>query len=285
MDEQIKSLKFSLCVGQKQIIEIESRLKVKFEDLPDKDPKKDFLCNEAIYLYLKNFWQQFEFLVKKVEEEKDAESFQFYIPLIRILFENYGELMYLINQSRQVQLGLYSHGYLLYLSDFYRFIGIGNEDISTEYNRLKGLWNEILSDEGISFPDDIKSFTYSSFKNGNYDFPQIEQFFQKPYFTEQSSITFALWEKDNASTFYNKYYRSHSNYTHPSFTNQMSFSTKNEIFWIVQFLYIIGQLMVELGNKKIFKGKFESEYDELTQHIALAYPVLQGLWHPKKPER
>src|ERR1700759_3196863 len=124
--KQFKTLRFALGVGQKQIIEIEGRLKTKFQDLPDKAQKKAFLQNEAIYLFLKNFWQQYEFLVKKIEKEDDLANFQFYIPLARILLEIYGEFLYFINQDSKGQVGLYSANYLLYLSDFYRFVSVGN---------------------------------------------------------------------------------------------------------------------------------------------------------------
>ncbi|MGD0576488.1 MAG: hypothetical protein ABSA74_00220 [Candidatus Staskawiczbacteria bacterium] len=281
--KQIKTLKFSLSVGQKQIAEIEDRLKNKFIELSVED-KKEFLRNEAKYLYLKNFWQQYEFLVKRIKAENNFKNFQFYIPLVRILLENYGEFLYFSNQSDKNQLGLYSSNYLLYLSDFYRFVAIGNEEIKNEYNRLVGVWNEALSSEKITFPADITSFTYTKLKDIGFIFPNYEQIFKEVYFASDSSLTFTLWEKDNASNFYNKYYRTHSNYTHPSFTNQMSGATKNEIFWIIQFMYIISQLFIECGNKKVFDGKFQKEYEELTKRISKSYPKLQKMWRAKKVE-
>src|SRR3989338_4084629 len=100
--EQFKTLRFALSVGQKQITEFEVRLKVKFDSLGSVDEKKIFLQNEATYLFLKNFWQQYEFLVKKIEKEDDLANFQFYIPLARILLEIYGEFLYFINQDNKV---------------------------------------------------------------------------------------------------------------------------------------------------------------------------------------
>ena len=280
--EQFLTLRFALDVGQKQITEFEDRLKGKFDSLSSVDEKKTFLQNEATYLFLKNFWQQYEFLVKKIEKEDDLANFQFYIPLARILLEIYGEFLYFINQDAKGQVGIYSANYLLYLTDFYRFVSVGNQKIKNEYDRLRTVWNDVLSSDGISYAEDISAHTQRIVNDLGFNFPHYDQIFQKPYFAEQSYDTLALWQKDTAKTFYNKYYRSHSNYTHPSFTNQMSGATQNEVFWLIQFLFIAGQLMIELCNRKIFDGKFKSEYNELTRHIAETYPRLQEIWNPGK---
>lgn len=279
---QIDTLKLALSVGQKHITEIEERLKTKFEDLTTIDEQKEFLRNEAVYLYLKNFWQQYEFLIKKIETEDELKNFQFYIPLIRILFENYGEFLYFLNQGHKEQVGLYTGNFLLYLSDFYRFIGIGYAEIKNEYNRLVSLWNNVLSSDKIVFPTEIKDFTRQTIKSAGLAFPKFEQIFNKPYFADQSKETFAVWKKDSPLTFYDKYYRSHSNYTHPSFTNQSSGNTGNEVLWIVQFMYIMGQLMIELCNKKVFPGKFEKQYLELTEKINETYPKMLEVWLANK---
>ncbi|MES2023854.1 MAG: hypothetical protein V4439_04165 [Patescibacteria group bacterium] len=277
--EQLVALKFSLSIGQKIVTKIEERFLIKFENLSTLDEQKQFLKNEAIYLYLKNFWQQYEFLIKKVEAEEDLKNFQFYIPLTRILLENYGELLYLVNQDEKTQLGIFIGKYLLYFSDMFRFVAIESTELKDEYDRFLKLMGGVLSSEDISFPSDINSFSNGFLERNGFSFPRFEQIFNQPYFTIQSSKTLALWKKDSPSTFYNKYYRSHSNYTHPSFTNQMSGATNNEVFWIVQFMYIMAQLMVELCNTKVFVGEFQSEYEKLVAEVKISYPILQSMWH------
>jgi hypothetical protein len=280
--EQITVLKSALEIGQKEITEIEERLKVKFENLSSGEEQKELLKNEAVYLYLKNFWEHYEFLVKKIETEEDLKNFQFYIPTARILFENYGELLYLVNQNDKGQLGLYIGNYLLNLSDHYHFIAVGNIEIKNEYDRILTLVGSVLSIESITFPNDINSFLNNFLKKNNFAFPSFEQIFKEQYFSTLSSGTFPLWQKDEPSNFYDKYYRSHSNYSHRSFTNQTTSATKNEVFWIIQFMYLIGQLMLELCDNKVFSNKFKSDRGQFTSNIAQAYPKLLEVWDEQR---
>lgn len=283
--EQHTTLKFALSIGQKEITEIEERLKIKFDNLSNEIKQKELLKNEAVYLYLKNFWEHYEFLTKKIEIEDNLKNFQFYIPIIRTLFENYGELLYLINQNDKDQLGLYIGNYLLNLSDHYHFIAVGNVQIKNEYDRILTIVGNVLSKEGVTFPTDINTFSNNCLKKCGFAFPSFEQIFKEPYFSSLSSETFPLWQKDEPSNFYNKYYRSHSNYSHRSFTNQTNGATKNEVFWIIQFMYLIGQLMLELCDKKVFDSKFQSDRNQFTSNIAQAYPKLLEAWdEQRKPK-
>jgi hypothetical protein len=282
--EQITALKSALEIGQKEITEIEGRLKTKFENLPSEAEQKELLKNEVIYFYLKNFWEHYEFLTKKIEIEDDLKNFQFYIPTVRTLFENYGELLYFLNQNEKGQLGLYIGNYLLHLSDHYHFIAVGNSEIKNEYDRILTLVGSILSTESITFPTDINSFSNNSLKKSGFAFPSFEQIFKESYFSSLSSETFPLWQKDEPSNFYDKYYRSHSNYSHRSFTNQTTSATKNEVFWIIQFMYLIGQLMFELCDKKVFDNKFQSDRKQFTSNIAQAYPKLLEAWDEQRKQ-
>ncbi len=279
--EQITTLKFVLEIGQKEIQEAGDRLNTKFENLPNAQGQKEFLKNEAVYLYLKNFWQYHEFLIKKIETENEAEDFQYYIPLTRILFEIYAELLYFVNQTEKSQLGIFVGNYFLYLSDTFHFVAIQSVEIKNEYGRLFTLWSNLLSAENITFPADINLFSYTQLKTSGFNFPKLEQIFKEPYFSTLSDDSFSRWAKDEPSNFYDKYYRSHSNYAHGSFTNQASGSPKTEMFWTIQFMYLISQLMIELCNKKVFNNKFKSDYDQFESKIATAHPKLQELWDEK----
>lgn len=280
--EQLKTLNSALKVGRAQISEVERSLRLDFDSLAITKEKETFLQNEAIYGFLKNFWLQYEFLMKKIEKEDEPSNFQFYIPLTRILLELYGELLYFVNQDNKHQMGVYTANYLLYLSTCYRFVSKDSKTIKDEYNRLMIMWNDVLSSNDIVYSEDIIKHTSKEVSRMGFKFPEYDQIFNKPYFTQQSRDTLACWSKEHPENFYNKYYRSYSNYTHPSFTNQMSGSTKTEIFWLIQFLFIIEQLMIELCDRKIFDGKFKNEYGMLARSIAETYPKLQNAWNLKR---
>ena len=81
--------KIVLEIGKKQITYIENRLKSEFKSLGLSE-QKEFQKNEAIYLYLKNFWNQYEFLTRKLATE-DEKDFHFFLPMLRTLIELYGE--------------------------------------------------------------------------------------------------------------------------------------------------------------------------------------------------
>lgn len=281
IEEQINVLKFALELGQRQITEVETRAKLKFEDLSLPE-QKEFLKNDTVCLYLKNFWRQYEFLIKKLETETDERDFHFYLPLIRILTENYAELLFFLNQDEKNQIGIFAGNYLLNLSDHYRFIAIKSQPIKNEYDRFTKLLSAVLSAEGITFPSDIDMLSKIKLKELGFDFPQIEKIFEQAYFAASSSDTFACWAKDEPSNFYNKYYRSHSGYTHRSFANQTSAATGTEIFWIIQFMCLTAQLMLELSNRLVFSKKYQSDWDNLIKKIEESYPKFLQAWDEKR---
>lgn len=47
-------------------------------------------------------------------------------------------------------------------------------------------------------------------------------------------------------------------------------------------MYIMGQLMIELCDKKIFPNKFEKQYSELTERINETYPKMLEVWEANK---
>lgn len=285
MNENIKKqfelLKVILDVGQVQIISLEGRLLTPFDQISTTDKQEEAMVNEATYMFICNFWQQYEFIVEKIKVETDIKKFQFYIPLVRILFENYTELLYFVNQDRRKQIGIFTSNHLLRLADFYRFIAAElptvQEQVKKEYNRIVLQWEKVLSRMSIIYPEIDKLGTKSVEKMG-FNFPSYELILKSSYFKSQSSDTFDSWSSYTSTSFYDRFYRSHSLYAHPSYTNQWKASTSNEMYWIIQFLYLIGGLMVELGNKGIFNPPLQSEYDAIKQGIIEVYPKLLEEW-------
>ncbi len=281
--EQLEALKFALDLVQKQVADLEERLKnIKFEAL-SLDEQKIFLNNDVPYLYLMNFWNQYDFLFNKLNTEK-SEDIHFYLTFLRSLIETYGELLYFLHQDDRKKLGIFVGNYLLYFSDNYRFI-TPSELLKNEYNRFLGVWSNLLKNESIVFSDDIDKFSSKGLVKMSFSFPRYEEIFKDLFFKKVSEETFDNWPKDDQSNFYNKYYRVYSSYTHKSFTNQIKGKTNNEIYWMIQFLYLIGQLMFELLDKTIFESKFKNERADYVNKIASAHKNMEALWQREEAKK
>jgi hypothetical protein len=281
--EQLEALKFALDLAQKQVSDLEERLKdIKFEEL-SLDEQKTFLNNDVPYLYLMNFWNQYDFLFNKLNTEK-SEDIHFYLPFLRSLIETYGELLYFLHQDGPKKLGIFVGNYLLYFSDNYRFI-TDSELLKNEYTRFLGVWGNLLKSESIAFPEEIDKLSNKVLGKMSFSFPNYEEIFKDPFFKTVSEESFENWPKDDHTNFYNKYYRVYSSYTHKSFTNQVKGKTNNEIYWMIQFLYLIGQLMFELLDKTIFEGKYKTERKEYVSKIASAHKNMEALWHREEPKK
>lgn len=274
------AIKIALKIAQEQIDEFPTKIKPDIRNIPLAE-QKESIQREAEYLYIKNFWDQYEFLFCKLETEKETD-FHFFLPLCRILMEIYGEFLYFLNQDERTKIGIFTGKYLLRHSDYYRFITPQSKDIKKEYDRFLNILGSILTDQNILFPSDIILFSKRCIKDIGFDFPKFDFIFQQKYFEELSVETFRWWEKDGAENFYNKYYRIYSDYTHIGFTNQTAGYTKTEKFWITQFLYIIGQLMVELCNKMVFASSYNNKFSQLCDQIAKDHRVLLRAWDESK---
>ena len=275
---QLDTVQQILDVAQKEIATLEKYLKTDFAKLSVAD-QEIFMVNDISHLYLINFWSEFEFLYKRITIEK-TEDIHYFLANLRNLIETYAELLYFLNQDARTKLGIFVSNYLLHLSDHYRFVAPVDE-IKSEYDRYSQLVKAVLEQHKITFPE-IEKLSYRSIQNQKFNFPKYDQIFMQPYFKELSSESLALWKNDSAATFYNKYYRIFSAYTHRSFTNQRKSFTGNEIFWSIQFLFIIGLMMVELSNKKIFNGEYKGELEALTQKIAEVYPAFLSAWNSQR---
>jgi hypothetical protein len=272
----MKAIDFILKVAQDQITELEGRISSNFRNI-SLEEKRESLKFEAIYLYLKNFWSHYEFLSEKLYTEKE-ENFHFFLSILRILIELYGELLYFLNQEKRVMTGIFTGHYLLQKSNYYRFIALQSMEIKQEYERFLNLVQDVLNNENISFPSDIKLLSKGFIVENGFGFPQFETIFKQEYFKILSSETFQRWGKDEASNFYDKYYRFYSDYIHRSFSNQVTSNTKTEKYWIIQFLYIISQLMTELCNKKVFSYSYTESYKKMCNIIAGDYENISKEW-------
>jgi hypothetical protein len=280
-EKNLTALEFALEVGQQQFAQIQREVRTDFTALSLVDQKKSATA-DATSLYLKNFWAHYKFLSERLETEKD-ENFNFYIPLLRALLEFYGELLYFLHQDEKTQIGIFVGHDLLYNSNYYRFLDPHSLAIKAEYERFLKFFKDILDSEAISFPEDIDKFTKKFMDKSSFGFPHFDTILQPKYLGAVSDETFSCWRKDNPCNFYDKYYRTFSDYTHRGFTNQPAGSPGTEKFWITQFLYLIGQLMIELCNKKIFNLAYKTQYDELCQKIKQDHEEMLKIWSAKKP--
>lgn len=280
LDLQTKTLRIAVEIGGRQVDQLGKPLEgSKFETLP-LEGQKQSLRNEGAYLYLRNFWDQYGFLVRKLENEK-ADELHFFIPFLRSLTETYGELLFFLNQDTRTMVGVFVGNYLLFYSDQYRFFSPAAV-YGTEYKRFLALAKNVLDSEQIVLPEEIDQLTYRALGKLGFNFPPLEQIFGATYFEPLSQKTFECWQKDTGANFYNKYYRVHSTYTHRSFINQTQGNTGTEIFWVMQFMYLIAQLMLELADAKLFDGAFESDYRKFSTAIGKAYPQMLQQWDKTK---
>ncbi|MCL5114154.1 MAG: hypothetical protein M1604_00010 [Patescibacteria group bacterium] len=286
MDTEVSSekqtaLKLAMDIGLEQFTRIQKDIKPDFEKVSVEEQKKSAKA-EAIFLYIKNFWTHYEFLSEKLGTEKD-EDFHFFIPILRTLLEMYGELLYFLSQDGRTQIGTFVGYYLLNKSDYYRFLATKSAEIRGEYDRFLRAMKSVLDDEKISFPEDINKFTKELMRSSGFGFPHFDVILQPKYLAGVSDKTFSCWEKDSPSNFYDKYYRTYSDYTHRGFTNQAMGYTGTEKFWITQFLYIIAQLTIELCDKKVFDSAYEARFEELCQKIKRDYEEMLKEWDAKRP--
>ena len=272
----IKVLLFAKEIAQKQITELEQRRATKPFDTLNLTEKKELLINEALSLFLSNFWTQYEFLVGRIEKET-TDDFHFFVPMLRALMEIYAELLYFLNQNDREKLGIFTGNYLRHFSDMYRFVE-PSQALKDEYDRYMLLTKEVRDDEKIVFPENIADLSKTKLEKLGFDFPKFDKIFAQPYFAQLSQKSFSPWQKDNAANFYDKYYRVYSTYTHRSFTNQAKGRSGNEMFWIIQFLYVISRLMFELCDDKIFGMKYDADFTAFSQKIAETYPKLIAFW-------
>ena len=279
--EKQTALKLAIDIGLEQFTQIQKNIRSDFEKISVEEQKKSAKA-EAIFLYIKNFWAHYEFLFKKLGTEED-EDFHFFIPILRTLLEMYGELLYFLSQDERTQIGTFVGYYLLNKSDYYRFLATKSVDIKAEYERFLRVMRGVLDDKKISFPENIDKFTKELMRGSGFSFPRFDIIFQSKYLAGVSDKTFSCWEKDNPSNFYDKYYRTYSDYTHRRFTNQATGYTGTEKFWITQFLYIIGQLMIELCDKKVFDPTYETRFEELRQKIKNDHGEMLKEWSAKRP--
>jgi hypothetical protein len=279
---QTKTIKLAIDIGDKEMAELGARLNAKkFEERTFEDQKK-ILREEGAYLYLKNFWTLLAFICTSMENGNPDDS-HFLIPSIRELTELYAELLFFLNQDTRTTIGVFVGNYLLHYSDYYRFFS-PSEALKSEYERYHALAKPILDSEEIAFSSEVDGLSHKRLKVDGFNFPSYEEIFKQSYFSELSKETFACWTKDNATTFYNKYYRVHSSYAHRGFMNQVNGTTGTEAFWIIQFLYMISQLTLELSSAKIFDGGYQAEYRAFFMKIGEAYPKLSKDWDSRKTD-
>jgi hypothetical protein len=274
------ALMFAIEIGKQQFEQKQGGLTTPFDQLAITDQAKAAQA-DAVSLYIDNFWTHYKFLVEKLTTEKD-ENFHFFIPLLRTLIELYAELLYFLHQDDKTKIGLFAGQVLLSNSDHYRYVAIGFQGIKDEYERFLSLYKNLFDNLKIVFPADINIFSKKSLQASGFDFPNFDTILKPKYLLVVSDDTFSHWPKDSADNFYDKYYRTFSYYTHRGLTNQATSGTGNEKYWLAQFLFIIGQLMIELCNKKTFDLAYFQQYEELCQKVKIDYGEILKEWNAKR---
>jgi hypothetical protein len=64
--------------------------------------------------------------------------------------------------------------------------------------------------------------------------------------------------------------------------NQTQAITGTEVFWLMQFMYLIAQLMLELADAKLFDDAFQADYRKFSTAIGKAYPQMLQQWDERK---
>lgn len=281
LTDQIGVLRIAHAIGEQQIQQLKTELDSKKYDTRLLDDKKVVLRTEGFYLYSKNFWGQYKFLCEKIESEKN-DDMHFYIPSLRILSEFYAESLFFLNQDTRTTVGILVGTYLIHHSDNYNHL-VEEPKIIDEYSRYLALAKDVLDSESIVFPTDITKLSHKYLKANGFAIPRYEEIFKKTYFTDLSQETFAHWQHDDSTNFYDKYYRVHSHYTHRNFTNQTEANIGTEVFWVVQFMVLIAQLMLELSNLKFFNDSYKPEYLDFSAKAQPSMIELKKIWEKKKP--
>jgi hypothetical protein len=277
LKQQVKTLKISLKIGRQEIAYLKKLISKKYDKLSLKD-KKTRLANEAVLCYLINFWDQYEYLCRKLISDKDVRDVNFLVPHIRPLIELYAELLFFLSANEKNKVGIYVSYYLLMLSS--RFNNMRPSPvIEQEYDRFLKKMEDVLLDLGIVFPK-IKTYSMNTVSTLGFKFPAYPDIFsmKNSNFKSLSSETFAVSSVDTFDKFYDKYYRLHSSYTHRHFLNPVSSSTGNEIFWIIQFMYMMSMMTLELCNKKCFDNTYVAKYEDYKQNISINYAILLKVW-------
>ncbi len=277
----MEAIQCAITIGDKQCADLKAKIKENFNSLSITEQKAS-QKSEATYLYVKNFWRHYEFLSKRIETEDEAD-FHFYIPLLRTLIELYGELLYFLNQDEHTQIGLFIGNYLSHFSDYYKFIAKqSSPEFKKEYERYLLLMEKILVSENIYFPKEIEQLSKKMLQKIGFSFPKMEEIFKQDYFMRVSKRSFNCWGKDSAQDFYNKHYRMYSDYSHRSFTNQAEGNTGTEKYWIIQFLYLMSQLIIELWNEMGVGVMLIDEYKELNRKIEKNHNSMLKDWNLKR---
>ena len=277
---QIDVLKTAFDVGAKQVKQLGDELNSrKYETLSVEDKKKS-LRTEGCMLYLKNFWSQYNFLLEKLENEK-TENIHYYISFLRTLTDLYGELLFFLNEPINIYPGIFVGNYLLHYADNYRYL-VQTPEFEQEYERFWLLAKDVLDSEGIILPEKITDLSHKFLKRNGYTFPSYVDIFAKDYFAEVSKETFSHWSKDSAASFYDKYYRTYSSYTHRGFTNQTGAVVGTETFWVTQFMFLIALLMMELTNLKFFDNAYRTEYENFVKNAKPALDEMNKKWDTER---
>ena len=281
LKEQLEVLHSALNIGIKQVERLAAEQNAKKYDELTLEKKKERLKTEGAYLYLRNFWEVYGFLLKKIKEE-DMTEIHFYLPYLRTLTEIYAEFLYFLHQDPHGMVGVFVGNYLIYYSDHYRFVS-PVPAFEQEYTRYLGAVKDVINSEGVTFPSDISALSFGALKQSGFAFPSYEEIFKQPYFAAVSSESFAPWSKDTSANFYDKYYRTHSTYAHRGFVNQASVNVGTEAFWLTQFLFLIAQLSVELTNKKLFSYAFKPDFDAFCADMSKVMPDMYKKWDERRP--
>lgn len=281
-EEFLKPLDDLIALFHAQILKMEEDLKISFESLTSAQ-KVSRIESEAIYFWQKNFLSDFRFLRMRIEREEKSEIHNF-IPYSRMLFELYAELFYFLLQETRLRVGIYIAKQLLYYSDHYNNLGPdGLDPLKIEYLRLLTTWKDVIAEckiESLNVP--IEEFNKKKIGKSSIDIPPYDQIFQERNrrlaFRSLSCESLSGWSKESPDRFYPKYYRSQSYYTHKSCVNQMEHSLGTERFWLIQFSYIIGLMMSELVDKRIFENSFSEQRKDISESIAGIYPRFSEAW-------
>ena len=158
------------------------------------------------------------------------------------------------------------------LNERWRYLTPGetNNSLANSYKLIYNKWTKVIINQKSVLdlvPDKIEDcFSQNRLglliKEGLY-FPPLEQIFQKSYFKncskKTSSVFLGFQAKDfyQTNVFYNKYYRTLSDYVHNAILSTIDIRTRKDRskFWINTLTQMTSLLFLELVDQKVGKIK------------------------------
>lgn len=246
--------------------------------------KSDKAKYEKMIVYIRfinNFTSLVKFINKKLYQE-NIEDFKFFLGNIRSLIDMYGDFLFFSNENDDLAISYNTYEWLSILNRYYK-IAKDTKLLKEEYDKYLDLYNK--SDFKIyNFPNDISKFSKKGVQKIN-SIPSLttEDIFKKPYFKTYSSATFSCWSDDSPENFYDKYYRIYSDYVHIKQHNQIGLELEydNSFFHVVQGLYIMIMLFIELLDKNVFSNTLFNEYIKLNDKIQESFSQLKSEWNKR----